>query len=74
MAVLSVLTWLVALELVGLCALPLAVRVFRRLDDFGYGLAKPLGLALVGYACWLLASKTGGNAGASHGVRFDVKH
>ena len=50
------LVWLIALELVGLCALPLAARVFRRLDDRGYGLTKPLGLALVTYACWLLAS------------------
>src|SRR5215218_4315782 len=56
MAALSILVWLIALEVVGLCALPLAVRVFRRLDDRGYGLTKPLGLALVGYACWLLAS------------------
>src|SRR5437764_5926766 len=56
MAVLSVLACLVALEAEGLCALPLAVRVCRRLDDRGYGLTKPLGLALVGYACWLLAS------------------
>ncbi len=56
MAAISILIWLIALEVVGLCALPLAVRVFRRLDDRGYGLTKPLGLALVGYACWLLAS------------------
>src|SRR5262249_19477009 len=47
-AVLSALVWLVALEVLGLCALPLAVRVFRRLDDRGYGLAKPLGLAVGG--------------------------
>src|SRR5688500_10377735 len=56
MAVISVLAWLIALEVVGLCALPLAVRVFRRLDDRGYGLTKPLGRLLVGYGCWLLAS------------------
>src|SRR3954468_7320261 len=56
MAALSILVWLIALEVVGLCALPLAVRVFRRLDDRGYGLTKPLGLALVAYACWLFAS------------------
>src|SRR5215207_4797934 len=52
----SILVWLVALELAGLCALPLAVRVFRRLDDRGYGLAKPLGLALIGYLAWALGS------------------
>jgi YYY domain-containing protein len=56
MAVISILAWVIALEVVGLCALPLAVRVFRRLDDRGYGLTKPLGLMLVGYACWLLGS------------------
>ncbi len=53
---LAPLTWLLAIEGAGLCALPLAVRVFRRLDDRGYGLTKPLGLALVGYLCWALAS------------------
>src|SRR2546423_13917649 len=47
--------WFIALELLGLLALPLAARIFRRFDDRGYGLAKPLGLLAVGYCCWLLA-------------------
>src|SRR5579884_1711341 len=47
--------WLIALEVAGLLALPLAVRVFRRLADRGYGLAKALGLVGLGYACWLLS-------------------
>src|SRR3954451_2188410 len=52
---LTAVFWFVALELLGLLALPLAARIFRRLDDRGYGLAKPLGLLAVGYCCWLLA-------------------
>src|SRR5688572_4025935 len=56
MADLAILYWLIALQVAGLCALPLAVRVFRRLDDRGYGLAKPLGLALIGYLAWALGS------------------
>ncbi len=47
--------WLIAMEVAGLLALPLAVRVFRRLADRGYGLAKALGLVGLGYACWLLS-------------------
>src|SRR5579885_2066781 len=53
-SVVTALIWLVALEVLGVLALPLAVRVFRRLDDGGYGLVKPLGLLAVGYLCWLL--------------------
>jgi YYY domain-containing protein len=52
---LAAVLWLIALEVAGLLALPLAVRVFRRLADRGYGLAKALGLMGLGYACWLLS-------------------
>src|SRR3954451_12115466 len=52
---LTAVFWFVALELLGLLALPPAARIFPRLDDRGYGLAKPLGLLAVGYCCWLLA-------------------
>ncbi len=44
--------WLVALELLGLAALPLAHRVFSALPDRGYAQAKFLGLVLVAYVCW----------------------
>lgn len=48
------LSWLVAVELLGLAVLPLAVHLFSRLPDRGYLFAKPLGILVVGYACWLL--------------------
>jgi len=40
----------------GLLALPLAWRLFSRYPDRGYGLAKTLGLLIVAYGAWLLAS------------------
>ncbi|MHB0868339.1 MAG: DUF2298 domain-containing protein, partial [Chloroflexota bacterium] len=50
------LSWWLALELLGLLALPLAWRLFARFPDRGYGLAKVLGLLLVSYVAWLLPS------------------
>ncbi len=50
------LFWLLALELFGLLALPLAWRVFTRFPDRGYGLAKVMGLLGVTYVAWLLPS------------------
>jgi len=49
-------TWLIALELIGLLALPLTWRLFNVFPDRGYGLAKTLGLLLVAYVAWLLPS------------------
>lgn len=49
-------TWWLALELLGLLALPLAWRVFACLPDRGYGLAKALGILVVAYVAWLLPS------------------
>lgn len=49
---LAPLLWLVALELLGLAALPLAHRVFSALPDRGYAQAKFLGLVLVAFVCW----------------------
>ncbi len=50
----SALIWWLLVELMGLLALPLAYRLFRRLPDRGYGVSKALGLLLVGYLFWLL--------------------
>src|SRR5205823_5245222 len=53
---LPVLVWLVWLEGLGLLALPLTLRLFRRLPDRGFVLAKTVGLLLVAYLTWLAAS------------------
>lgn len=49
-------SWLLALELLGLLALPLSWRLFARFPDRGYGLAKVLGVLIVAYIAWLLPS------------------
>jgi YYY domain-containing protein len=50
------LFWWFVLLVVGWAAWPLAARVFPGLADRGYGLAKGLGLLLVGYTVWLGSS------------------
>ncbi|MDA1256392.1 MAG: DUF2298 domain-containing protein [Chloroflexi bacterium] len=47
--------WLLAVEVIGLAALPIAWIAFPYLRDRGAGLAKPLGLILVGGGVWLLS-------------------
>ena len=50
------LTWLIAIELIGIVALPIVYYVTPWLPDRGYSLAKPVALLLVFYPLWLLAS------------------
>ncbi|HEU5014279.1 MAG TPA: DUF2298 domain-containing protein, partial [Roseiflexaceae bacterium] len=50
------LPWLVVLELLGLAMWALLFRALPGLPDRGFALAKTLGLLLVAYAGWLLAS------------------
>ena len=51
---LDALVWLLAIELLGLVALPLAFFLFNRLPDRGYTLAKPLALVLFPFVLWIL--------------------
>ena len=53
---LDVFIWLIAIELIGLLAFPLAFALLPWLPDRGYSLTKPLGLLLVFYPLWLLGS------------------
>ncbi|MEK7873843.1 MAG: DUF2298 domain-containing protein, partial [Chloroflexota bacterium] len=50
------LTWLLAVEFMGLLAFPLTFKVCGRLPDRGYALARGLGILLVAYLTWLAAS------------------
>ena len=50
------LTWLIAIELIGIVALPIVYYLTPWLPDRGYSLAKPVALLLVFYPLWLLAS------------------
>ena len=47
------LTWLLAIEVLGLLALPFCFILFSRLPDRGLTLAKPLALVLFSYFLWL---------------------
>lgn len=47
--------WLL-LQIIGLLALPLTLRLLRFLPDRGYALARPLGLLLMGYLLWILVT------------------
>jgi YYY domain-containing protein len=50
------LTFLLLVEAIGLIGLPFAAALFSRLPGGGLALARPLGLLLVAYPVWLLAS------------------
>ncbi len=58
--------WYIAVEALGVLALPLAARLFARLPDGGYCSSKILGILLVGFVLWtgtaygLLRNELGG--------------
>lgn len=56
--VLPLILWLLVLEVLGLLALPLAIRLFRPLRDGGYAFAKTLGLVISVYVFWVLTTLT----------------
>jgi uncharacterized membrane protein len=55
-AMLAVLSWWLIMEVIGLLALPVALRLFRNLPERGYAFARPLGLLLVSYVLWMAGS------------------
>jgi len=54
--ILIALRWYLVVQVFGLAALPLCLRLFRGLPDRGYGVSKPLGLLLTGWVFWLLTT------------------
>ena len=50
------LVWYIAVQIIAFAVLPIGLFLFRRLPDGGYLLSKALGLLLVAYLAWLLAS------------------
>ncbi len=55
MEIVFALRWYLALQLFGLAALPLTLRLFRRMPGQGYAFARPLGMMVGGYLLWLLS-------------------
>ena len=51
--VLSVVLWLLVVELLGLIAFPLAFVALRGLADRGYGVSKTLGVLLLAWLSWI---------------------
>ena len=49
-------SWLLLLAAITVAGLPLALLLFQSLPDKGYLFAKPLGILVVAYVVWLLAS------------------
>lgn len=50
------LSWLLMLELLGMVTFALLFRLFPKLPDRGYSLSKTLGLLIVAFSAWFLAS------------------
>ena len=55
MELLPALRWYLVLQLFGLTALPLTLRLFRGMPGRGYAFARPLGLMAGGYLFWILS-------------------
>ncbi|MCS7283845.1 MAG: DUF2298 domain-containing protein [Anaerolineae bacterium] len=49
------LRWYLVLQLFGLAALPLTLRLFQWMPGRGYAFARPLGLMIGGYLFWILS-------------------
>jgi len=67
----TALVWLVAIELIGLAALPLTLAFLPRLADRGYGVAKTRGIVLLTWLNWLLGVSLGA---ASRRCAMDPTH
>ncbi|MDQ7029851.1 MAG: DUF2298 domain-containing protein [Ardenticatenia bacterium] len=64
----QVLRWYLVITAFGWAAAPLAFTWLRRLPDRGWGVTRPLGWMLAGYAVWLLAYFDMARVNAGNGV------
>lgn len=48
--------WFIILQVIALLAVPFTMTIFRRLTDRGYIFSKVLGLLIIGWGSWLVAS------------------
>jgi uncharacterized membrane protein len=55
-ALIAIVVWLLAIELIGLAVLPLAATVLSRTPDRGAFSARLLGLLLIGWLGWISAA------------------
>ena len=53
---LPIVAWLLMVELLGLLALPISMRLFGRLRDCGFVIAKTVGILLLSWFAWILPS------------------
>jgi YYY domain-containing protein len=51
----SILRWIVVIEIIGIASWPLCFLLFRRLRDGGMGIARLLGILVLAYAAWFSA-------------------
>ncbi|MBI2953790.1 MAG: glycosyltransferase family 39 protein [Chloroflexi bacterium] len=51
-----IIVWVVLVQLLGLVAMPIAFRALGGLPDRGYGVAKALGILLLAWSTWIVAS------------------
>jgi YYY domain-containing protein len=52
----DIFIWWLALEIIGLAALPISAYLGSNLKDFGYSISKTLGLLLLTYISWILSN------------------
>ena len=51
---LDALSWYIAIQALGILALPAAFVLFKRLPDRGFTLAKPAAMVFFSYVLWML--------------------
>ena len=67
----SILTWWLIVEILGVAALPIAFRLLRWLPDRGYTFSKAVGLLLTSYIVWL-GAMTGFLRNDTGGILFAI--